>query len=311
MTQTHPEWLQISPEVQQALRGGEPVVALETTVITHGLPRPTNLELGLQMEKEVRGAGAIPATIGVLDGRVRVGLARADLERLASTDAAVKVSRRDLGAVMARKQDGGTTVAATMFAAHAVGIRLLATGGIGGVHRGGTGDVSADLPELARTPVAVVCSGAKAILDIPRTLEWLETAGVPVIGWQTGEFPAFFAPTSGLSVNVRADDGEAAAAILQAHWEAGLGSGVVIGVPCPPAEAVPLPALEAALDRAQAAADIEGVHGKDLTPFLLAQLAVETGGATLRGNLALLHRNARVAAEVARALAVRLRTRRS
>ncbi|MEW6568980.1 MAG: pseudouridine-5'-phosphate glycosidase, partial [Chloroflexota bacterium] len=298
-----PQWLQVSAEVQQALLAGTPVVALETTVITHGLPRPANLEMGLALEEEVRRAGAVPATVGVVEGQVRVGLTRAELERLAATQEVVKVSRRDLGVVRARRQDGGTTVAATMLAAHAAGIRLLATGGIGGVHRGQGGDVSADLPELARTPVAVVCSGAKSVLDLPRTLEWLETAGVPVLGWRTDDFPAFFWRSSGLPVSARVDDATSAAVVLEAHWSAGLESGVVISVPCPEAETVPHQQVEAALAEAIASAEQAGIRGKDLTPFLLARLAERTGGTTLRANLALLRNNARVAAEIAWALA--------
>lgn len=300
-----PEWLDISPELQQALQGGAPVVALETTVITHGLPRPINLEIGLALEEEVRRAAAVPATIGVVRGKVRVGLSAAELEHLATASSVVKISRRDLGLARARGLDGGTTVAATMLIAHAAGIKLFATGGIGGVHRGVSGDVSADLPELARTPVAVVCSGAKSILDLARTLEWLETAGVPVLGWQTDEFPAFFAATSGLPVSARLEDAASAAAVIEAHWSAGLGSGLMIAVPCPAPEAVPQRLVEAALAEAIERAERSGVRGQDLTPFLLARLAEMTDGATLRANQALLRHNAHVAAQVASALCAR------
>ncbi len=296
------DWVDVSPEVRQALDVGDPVVALETTVITHGLPRPLNFETALALEEEVRRAGAVPATVGVVGGKVRVGLSRHELEHLATASEVVKVSRRELGLVRARGLDGGTTVAATMVAAHAAGIRVFATGGIGGVHRGSSGDVSADLPELARTPLAVICSGAKAILDLPCTLEWLETAGVPVLGWQTDEFPAFFTTTSGLPVCARVDDAASAAAVIHAHWSCGLDSAVVIAVPCPASEAVPQRLVEAALAEALDRAERAGVRGKDVTPFLLARLAETTEGATLRANLALLRHNARVAAQIAAAL---------
>ncbi len=300
-----PEWLHVSTEVEQALRAGAPVVALETTVITHGLPRPINLEIARALEEEARLAGVVPATIGVVGGKVRVGLTAAEVEHLAAASGVVKVSRRDLGVARARSLDGGTTVAATMHVAHAASIRTFATGGIGGVHRGPSGDISADLPELARTPVAVVCSGAKSVLDLPRTLEWLETAGVPVLGWQTDEFPAFFTATSGLPVSARVEDAPAAAAVIEAHWSAGLETGLVIAVPCPESEAVPQRLVEAALAEALDRAERAGVRGKDVTPFLLARLAETTEGATLRANQALLRRNVRVAAQIARALSHR------
>lgn len=296
------DWVDVSPEVRQALEVGDPVVALETTVITHGLPRPLNFETALALEEEVRRAGAVPATVGVVGGKVQVGLSRHELEHLAMASDVVKVSRRELGLVRARRLDGGTTVAATIVAAHAAGIRIFATGGIGGVHRGSSGDVSADLPELARTPMAVICSGAKAILDLPRTLEWLETAGVPVLGWQTDEFPAFFSLGSGLPVCARVDDAASAANVIQAHWSCGLDSAVVIAVPCPASEAVPQRLAEAALADALDRAERSGIRGKEITPFLLAHLAETTEGATLRANLALLRHNARVAAQIAAAL---------
>ncbi|MCJ7511369.1 MAG: pseudouridine-5'-phosphate glycosidase [Anaerolineales bacterium] len=299
-----PTWLQVAPEVLAALRSGRPVVALETTVITHGLPRPVNLELARRLEHEVRAAGAVPATAAVLAGQPRLGLSAEDLEHLALNEQAVKVSRRDLGSARALGLTGGTTVSATMILAHAAGVQVFATGGIGGVHRGDMGDVSADLPELARTPVAVVCSGAKSILDLPRTLEWLETAGVPVIGFATQDFPAFFARESGLPVSLRVDDAPQAAAVLRAHWGLGMQSGVVIGVPCPEEAAVSEMAVELAIEAALSQAADQHVQGKELTPFLLARLAEATEGATLRANLALLKNNARVAGQIARALTV-------
>ncbi len=297
-----PDWLELLPEVASALAAHRPVVALESTVITHGLPRPLNLDLARQMEAEVRQAGAIPATAALFNGRLRLGLSDDELEALASASAVEKVNRRDLGPAAAAAKTGGTTVSATMFIAHAAGVQVFATGGIGGVHRGDSGDVSADLPELARTPVAVVCAGAKSILDLPRTLEWLETAGVPVLGFGTDEFPAFFSRESGLRVSARVDSPEQAARVLQAHWGIGLASGALVCVPCPESDALPAASVEEALGRAMESAEAAGVRGKELTPFLLAGLSEISGGATLRANLALLRQNARVAAQIAAAL---------
>jgi len=297
-----PAWLRLLPEVQAALAEGRPVVALETTVVTHGLPRPVNLELARRLEHEVRAAGATPATAAVLEGQPHLGLSPEQLERLALDEQAIKINRRDLGTARALGLTGGTTVSATMILAHAAGVQVFATGGIGGVHRGDSGDVSADLPELARTPVAVVCSGAKSILDLPRTLEWLETAGVPVLGYQTADFPAFFARESGLAVGARLNSAAQSAAWLRAHWGLGLGSGVLITVPCPEEAAVSEMAIELAIEAALHQADEQHIGGKALTPFLLARLAEATEGATLRANLALLKNNARVAGEIARAL---------
>jgi pseudouridine-5'-phosphate glycosidase len=295
--------LQVSPPVEQALDSGTPVVALESTVITHGLPRPVNLETARRMESIVEDHGAIPATVAVLDGRLRVGLEEGELDRLANAIGAVKISRRDLGPALALDLIGGTTVAATMLAAHRAGIRVFATGGIGGVHRGVRADVSADLPELARTPVAVICAGAKSILDLPRTLEWLETAGVPVIGWATEQFPAFFSRSSGLPVSSVGDDAAAIASILQAHWSLGL-AGALVAVPVPADQAVDLERIEAAIDIAEQEADAAGVVGPDRTPFILKRLVALTDGASLQANLALLDNNAKRAAELAAALAV-------
>jgi pseudouridine-5'-phosphate glycosidase len=297
-----PNWLKAHPNVAAALAADKPIVALESTVITHGLPRPVNLELACHMQSEVASAGAQPATIALLRGTIHVGLAHEALETIALAPDTQKISRRDIGIARAKKITGGTTVAATMYIAHAAGIRVFATGGIGGVHRGEAGDVSADLPELARTPVAVVCSGAKSILDLPRTLEWLETAGVPVIGWGTDEYPAFFSHTSGLPVTVRIDTPQEAAEILRTHWEMGMESGVLICVPCPEDDAVPNEIIEEALARALQEAEEEGIHGKGVTPFLLTRVSALSSGATLRANLALLRNNARVGAEIAKAL---------
>jgi pseudouridylate synthase len=296
-----PDWLEVHPEVAGALASGRPVVALESTVITHGLPEPVNLELARRMEGEVRSAGAVPATAAVIDGRVCLGVSTDELERLALSRSLMKISRRDLGTAVAQRATGGTTVAATMIIAHAAGVQVFATGGIGGVHRGTSGDISADLPELARTPIVVVCAGAKAILDLPRTLEWLETQGVPVLGWGTDEFPAFFALSSGLPVSARVNNAAETVALIRTHWGMGLGSGVLVGVPCPEEVAVPAAKVEPALRAALQQAEAEGIHGQQVTPYLLSRLSELSGGGTLRANLALLRNNARVAAEIARA----------
>lgn len=297
---TDPHWLQTHPDVRTALREGRPVVALESAVITHGLPRPINLELARRMEAEVRKAGAVPAMAAVLDGVAKLGLTPEELERLSLDEEVVKISRRDFGWSRAAGQSGGTTVAGAMIIAKAAGVPIFATGGIGGVHRGGGMDVSADLPELARTPVAVVCSGAKAILDLPRTVEWLETAGVPMIGYQTDEFPAFYSRESGLPVSARADSPAKVAGILRAHWELRSAGGLLIGVPCPESDAVPLEEVEEALRQAETEA--RHVSGAARTPFLLSRMSEYTSGRSLGANLALLRKNAQVAAAIAVAL---------
>ncbi len=278
------------------------MVALESTVIAHGLPRPQNLELARRMESIVRAGGAAPATIAILRGEIKIGLTDDELKYLANADGVVKVSRRDFPIVAVHKADGATTVAGTMIAAAWAGIKVFATGGIGGVHRGDATDISADLPELARTPVAVVCAGAKAILDLPATLEWLETAGVPVIGFQTDEFPAFYSRTSGLKLEARAESASEAAAMIKTKWEMGLEGGVLVAAPIPEAAALPASEIDAAIEQALAAAKTQGVIGKAVTPFLLAKVAEITGGVSLRANVALLENNARVAAEVARCI---------
>ena len=295
----------VAVDVAAALSRGAPVVALESTVITHGLPWPANLETAQAMERVVRDAGALPATVALLSGEIRVGLTDAELEHLARTGgAARKVSRRDLALAVARGEDGGTTVATTMWAAHRAGIAVFATGGIGGVHRRHPFDVSADLPELARTPVLVVCAGAKAILDLPLTLEWLETHGVPVLGWQTDEFPAFYSRDSGLPVDQRVAGAVEVAAFWKAQRRLGLG-GALLTVPVPEAFAEPSAAVETAIAAALDAAEAAGVRGKAVTPFLLERVSALTEGASQRANRALLENNARVAAEVATALATR------
>jgi pseudouridine-5'-phosphate glycosidase len=294
-----------SDPVAAALRARRPVVALETTLITHGLPRPQGLEAALRLEAMVIETGAVPATIGVLDGSVRVGMDRAALEQLANAEpAAKKCNLSNLAAQIASGAPGSTTVAATMAIAASCGIEVFATGGIGGVHRNEsqTGDVSADLTALARYPVAVVCAGAKAILDLPRTVQALETAGVPVFGFQTDEFPAFYRRSSGLAVDRRFDEPDPLANAIRTHWNL-FGTGVLVVNPIPAADELPIDSYESALAEALAEADRRGVGGRDVTPFLLDRLRERTGGASVRANLALLAHNARVAATLAGALA--------
>ncbi len=304
--------LQIAPEVSRALAGGAPVVALESALITHGFAPPANLDIARQMQAAVREAGALPATIAVLKGEPRVGLSGEELARLASDRATRKVSLRDLPLVLAARlsardeaqgASGGTTVAATMHLAHRAGIPVFATGGIGGVHRGHPEDVSADLPALASIPIVVVCAGAKAILDLPHTREYLETYGVPVIGYGTEEFPAFYSRRSGLRVDVRVETPEEVAWIARARAELGLPAALLVCVPVPETDELPAGEAEAAIAQAVEEAEAAGVSGKALTPFLLARLVELTGGRAQRANEALLLNDARIAARIARALA--------
>lgn len=280
-------------------------MALESTVLAHGLPRPRNLEVGRELEATMRSAGAVPATVAVVDGEPRVGLTPAELERIATEPGLAKLSTREIPIAIARRRTGATTVAATAFLAARAGVRVFATGGIGGVHRGSPLDVSADLTELARTPIIVVCAGAKAILDLPATREMLETLSVPVVGWRCDEFPGFYSRETGLAVDVTVERAEEVAAIWQAREDAGIPGGLLLCAPVPQADELPAERVAAAIDEAIARARSEGVRGKDLTPFLLRELATSTGGATLAANVALLRNNAAVAAEVAVALAVR------
>jgi pseudouridine-5'-phosphate glycosidase len=294
-----------SDEVARALAAGRPVVALETTVVTHGLPHPEGVRAALALEAEVRAAGAVPATVGVWGGAIHVGASAAELEALAATPGVAKLNPGNLAAVLAAGAAGSTTVAATLFAAHHAGIAVFATGGIGGVHRGvaESGDVSADLGALARYPVAVVCAGAKAILDLPRTVEMLETLGVPVLGLGTDEFPSFYRRSSGLPVDRRFDDVGALADAVRAHVALGLGTGVLVANPIPEADEMSASVYARALGEALAAVSREGVRGRAVTPFLLERMRVLTGGESVRANLALLRNNARVAARLAAALA--------
>jgi pseudouridine-5'-phosphate glycosidase len=289
----------ITSQVRWALDNGQPVVALESTVISHGLPYPQNLEVAQGMEAAIRDAGAIPATVAVLGGQVHVGLDKEQLQHLALGQDVRKVSRRDLALVVGLDLDGGTTVSATMFVAHQVGIQVFATGGIGGVHRGHPFDVSADLTELGRTPVAVVCAGAKAILDLPLTREVLETQGVPVIGYGSDQMAAFYSRIGGLPADVRVDTPEQVASIIRAHRELGLANGILVTVPVPAADEIPSSAIAGAIARATQEAEAQGVSGAELTPFVLARLADLTEGRSVQTNISLLLNNARVAAQIA------------
>ena len=297
--------LSVAPEVHETLSAGGAVVALESTIITHGMPYPQNLEMAGRVEAEIRKEGAVPATIAIMDGKFRVGLEAEDLERLAKEGhAAAKASRRDVAALLAAGEVAGTTVATTMLAAHAAGIRLFATGGIGGVHRGAeqSFDISADLEELGRTPVAVVCAGAKSILDIAKTLEVLETHGVPVLGFGSDDFPAFWARSSGFRVDRRYDSAEEIARMLALQLGLGLG-GALIANPIPAADALEPTEIESHIAAAIADAHRAGISGKALTPFLLQRIFERTDGRSLKANIALVENNARVAAHIAVALA--------
>ena len=288
-------------EAARALAVKAPVVALETTLVTHGLPPPDGVTTALLLEQIVRDAGATPATIGIIGGAIRVGLTRAELDQLAAVPNVAKVNLSNLAAALSSGQPGSTTVAATMFAAHASGIRVFATGGIGGVHRGASesGDVSADLTALSRIPVAVVSAGAKAILDLPRTVEMLETLGVPVLGFGTDEFPAFYRRSSGLPVDRRYDAIADLAAAVRLHLSLGLGTGVLIANPIPVADEMPAELYERALNTALSEAETRGIRARAVTPFLLDRMRELTGGDSVRANVALLRHNAQVAAALA------------
>jgi pseudouridylate synthase len=295
--------MEIDEEVRSTLELGSPVVALESTVIAHGLPAPRNLEVGAELEALVRAGGAVPATIAVLDGRARVGLSVGQMERIGTEEDVLKLSTRDLPLALARGRSGATTVAATSWLANRAGIAVFATGGIGGVHRGEPRDVSADLVELGRTPTLVVCAGAKSILDLPATREALESAGVLCLGWKTKRFPAFYSGESGLEVDAEVGDEADVAAIWRAARKAGLPGGMLLCVPPPREAELPRALIEAAIDRALDEARTSGVSGRAVTPFLLAAVARETGGRALTANIALLRRNASIAARVAVSLA--------
>ncbi len=295
-------YLDISPEVKAALDEGRPVVALESTIISHGMPYPKNVETALRVEQTIRDNGAVPATIAVIGGRLKAGLSRGEIEHLGKAGRAVaKASRRDLPALVARGADGATTVTTTMVIAHMAGIRIFATGGIGGVHRGAetTMDISADLEELAQTPVMVVCAGAKSILDLGLTLEYLETKGVPVIGYGTDELPAFYTRKSGFSVDYRADSPEELAAMFRAQRDLGYRGGMLVTNPIPEQYAMDKEVIDAAIAQALRECEEKGVHGKETTPFLLARVVELTGGESLESNIRLVLNNAALAARTA------------
>ncbi|HKO35654.1 MAG TPA: pseudouridine-5'-phosphate glycosidase [Pyrinomonadaceae bacterium] len=294
--------IQLNSGVQTALTDNQPVVALESTVIAHGLPRPQNLKSAVRLEEIVRSEDSTPATIAVINGKLCVGLDTAQRELIANKNDIKKVSTRDLPIAVARRWNGATTVASTMWIAHRAGIRVFATGGIGGVHRRSLPDVSADLPELARTPMIVVCSGAKIVLDLPATREWLETNSVTVVGYECDEMPAFYSRRSGLPADVRCDSPKEVVEIFNAQRELGMESALLVTVPVPAGTEVDADLLQRVLDDSLAEAERQRIAGRDLTPFLLARMAEESAGATLRANIALLENNARVAAQIARLL---------
>ncbi|TVQ26025.1 MAG: pseudouridine-5'-phosphate glycosidase [Spirochaetaceae bacterium] len=297
-------YLDIHPDVMSALAAGQPVVALESTIISHGMPYPDNIAMAAEVEDIIRNAGAVPATIGIIEGRLKAGLTEKEIDFLGSSPDIAKVSRRDLPVIVATGRSGATTVASTMIIAALAGIRVFVTGGIGGVHRGASTsfDISADLEELARTSVAVVCAGAKSILDIGLTLEYLETKGVPVLGFGTTQFPAFYTRTSGFSVDAKVDDAGDAAAVLSAKWGMGLDGGALIANPIPSEYEMDASVIDAAISQALAEAASKGISGKEVTPFLLSRVSEITGGESLKSNIRLVYNNARVGAAIACAL---------
>lgn len=297
-----PKLFKYTPEVESALEKAKPIVALESTVIAHGLPHPQNLETAFRLEQIVTEAGAVPATIGILDGRLSVGLSEAEIRLIAKHDDVRKISIRDLPLAVARKWNGATTVASTSWIAKRVGIEVFATGGIGGVHRGVLPDISADLPVLASTGIVVVCSGAKIVLDLPATREWLETHGVTVVGYGCDELPAFYSRRSGLPVDISVDSAAEVAQIFRAQQELGIERALLVAVPVPQEFEVSAEALETSLNSALDEAERSSVTGRELTPFLLSRMAQSSGGSTLKANIALLENNARVAAGIAKAL---------
>jgi pseudouridylate synthase len=300
------EMLHIAPEVAAALNEGRAVVALESTIITHGMPFPANVATAREVEAVVRARGAVPATIAVLDGKIRIGLEDPELESLAKAKNVMKLSRADLAFAAAMGRTGSTTVAATMICAHLAGIAVFATGGIGGVHRGveQTLDISADLDEFAKTPVTVVCAGAKALLDLPRTLEYLETRGVPVVCYRSDAFPAFWSRTSGLPAPLRLDAPDAIARFIEARKALALDGGMIIANPVPEAAEIPQAQIEGLIDQAVKDAAARGITGKAVTPYLLGRMLELTGGQSLVTNTALVKNNAALAAEIAKALTV-------
>lgn len=299
----------ISHEINRALNLSLPVVALESTVVTHGLPRPQNLSLARDMENNVREEGAVPATVGVIKGKVRIGMSEADLEVLANDPKPRKVSQRDFATAAVKAENGGTTVAGTMFAAYQSGIKVFATGGIGGVHKESAFDISTDLQALASIPMIVVCAGAKAILDLPATLEYLETMAVPVVGFQTEAFPAFFSRDSGLEVSVKLDTPDEIVKLAQSHWGMGMKSAILVTQPVSAGDEIPKVEMDKWIDQASKESKEKNIHGQELTPFLLQRINELSSGRSLRANLSLLLNNARLAAQIAKAIAMKERLR--
>ena len=297
------EILHIAEEVAAAVEAGRAVLALESTVISHGLPRPINLETAQRLESLARETNVVPATVAIIEGKLCVGLNNEQLKLLAEDENVTKISTRDIPIALARQWTGATTVASTSWIAERAGIKVFATGGIGGVHRGSLPDISADLPELARTPIVVVCSGAKIVLDLPATREWLETHGVTVVGYECDEMPAFYSRSSGLPVDARVDSADEVGAIFRAQRALQMSSALLVTVPVPQEFEVPTEQLTAVLDNALAAAAAKGIGGRELTPFLLSEMAQQSHGSTLQANIALLENNVRVGAEIARTLA--------
>ncbi|MFN8412580.1 MAG: pseudouridine-5'-phosphate glycosidase [Anaerolineales bacterium] len=302
----HP-YFTLSQEITRALNLGAPIVALESTVITHGLPRPQNLELARNMEKQVHDQGATPGTVALLDGKIRIGLSDEELIRLSDSDSTLKVSHRDFATAIVKKVNGGTTVAGTMYAANMAGIKVFATGGIGGVHKESSFDISTDLHALSNTPMIVVCAGAKAILDLPATLEYLETMGVPVVGYGTDEFPAFYSRESGLGVSVRLNTPKEIVEFAKAHWNLGMKSAILVTNPIPEAEAISKSEMEPMIAQASAEAVQQGIHGQKLTPFLLGRISELTQGKSLNANLSLLLNNASLAAQIAKEFSTKVK----
>ncbi len=305
MTSLDKAYFSLHPEVEQAIKDLKPVVALESTVITHGLPFPQNINLASDLETEIREQGCVPATIAIVDGKICIGLDTTQLEQLLQSEDVLKISVRDIAPAVAAGKSGGTTVAGTLAIAQAAGILVFATGGIGGVHRQTPFDVSADLGQLSRSQLVVVCAGAKAILDIPATLEVLETNAIPVIGYQTDVFPAFYSISSGYTVSARVDSPEEAAILAKTHWDLGLSSAILVTVPPPEEVALKPEVVESAIQIALGEAQEQHIHGQSVTPFLLRRVSELTGGMSLRANLGLLRNNARVAARIARFIKAR------
>ncbi|MBF0720418.1 pseudouridine-5'-phosphate glycosidase [Mammaliicoccus sciuri] len=294
-------YIQFSEEVEKAKEEGKAIVALESTIISHGMPYPQNVEMAQKVEQIVRDNGGVPATIAIIDGKIKIGLSEDELELLASAENVSKVSRRDIAEILATKKIGATTVASTMICAQLADIKFFVTGGIGGVHKGAehTMDISADLDELSKTKVAVICAGAKSILDLDKTLEYLETKGVPVVGYQTDELPAFFTRESGLKLNTRIDEVSTIAKLAEVQWDLGLETGIVVANPVPEEDQLETSFINGIIDKAVAKAEEEGIHGKDSTPFLLGEIVKQSEGKSLETNIKLVEHNAKIGTQIA------------